>query len=171
MPRQLTVAPHLPVAELEARYRRTHESVERSHWHMVWLVADGHRVPAVAALVGYTANWVREIVRRYNAAGPPGITDRRQANPGAKPLLSPALREELRQVLDDPPPDGGLWTSRKVAAWMADRLGRHVSEPRGWEALRALGLSPQRPRPRATRGDPETQAAFKKGGSKPKSMP
>lgn len=165
MPRLLTVAPHLPVAELAARYRRARAPVERSHWHMVWLVADGYRVPEVAALVGYTANWVREIVRRYNADGPAGITDRRHANPGAPPLLSPAQREELRQVLAAPPPDGGLWTARKVAAWMAERLGRPVGEVRGWEALRTLGFTPQRPRPRATAADPAAQDAFKKGGS------
>jgi transposase len=145
--------------------------VERTHWHLLWLVARGHRVPEVAGLVGYTANWVREIIRRYNADGPTGIADRRQHSPGHPPLLSPTLREDLRAALSGPAPDGGLWTCRTVATWMAERLGRPVRVQRGWEAMRAVGFTPQRPRPRATTADPAAHAAFKKGGSKPRSTP
>ncbi len=50
---------------------------------------------------------------------------------------------------------------------MSQRLGRPVSEQRGWEWMRRLGFTPQRPRPRETRADAEAQAAFKKGGSPP----
>lgn len=163
MPRLLVVAPHLATEELEHRYRACRDPVERSHWHMVWLVAVGHRVPAVATLTGYSVKWVRTIIGRYNADGPSGLTDRRHANPGQPPLLTPALREALRQALTTAPPDGGLWTGRKVAAWMAEQLGRPVGEVRGWEALRALGFSPQRPRPTATTAGPAAQDAFKKG--------
>lgn len=165
MPRCLTVTPHLPADEVERRYRASHDPVERSHWHMVWLLAGGHHVPAVATLTGYTETWVRTILHRYNAEGPAGLADRRHANPGHAPLLSPELREELRAALAEPPADGGLWTGRKVAAWMAERLGRPVGEPRGWEAMRSLGFTPQRPRPRAITADPMAQEAFKKGGS------
>lgn len=164
MPRYLTVTPHLSVDELEARYRACRDPVERSRWHMVWLAGRGHRVPAVATLTGYSVKWVRTIFGRYNADGPSGLTDRRHANPGRAPLLTPALREALRAALTDPPPDGGLWTGGKVAAWMAERLDRPVGEVRGWEALRVLGFTPQRPRPRATTADPVAQDAFKKGG-------
>ncbi len=169
MPRCLTVAPQLGNAELEHRYRACRDAVERSHWQMLWLVAGGHHVPAVARLTGYSVPWVRTIVHRYNAEGPAGIVDQRQHSRGHPPLLSPALRAELAEALDGPGPDGGLWTCRTVAAWMAARLGRPVGEPRGWEAMRALGFSPQRPRPRATNADPVAQAAFKKGGSRPRS--
>jgi transposase len=171
MPRRATVTPHLSVEELHARYRQTTDAVERTHWQIVWLIARGHHLPEVAQLVGYTPNWVRMILRRYNAQGPAGLVDRRHTNPGQRPLLTPALRTELAEALSRPAPDGGLWTCRKVADWMAHQLGRPVGEPRGWEALRSLGFSPQRPRPRATSADPAAQAAFKKGGSLPNSPP
>jgi len=165
MPRYATVAPHLSRDELAACYRHAHDPVERTHWQIVWLVAQWHRVPEVATLVGYTANWVREIVRRYNAGGPGALVDQRTAHRGGNPpLLSPALRAELSEALEGAAPDGGVWTCGKVAAWMAGRLGRPVAEARGWEALRALGFSLQRPRPRATTADPAAQATFKKGG-------
>ncbi len=124
-----------------------------------------------ADLVGYTANWVRTIIRRYNTDGPAGIVDGRHANPGAPPLLSPERQEALRAALSGPSPDGGLWTARKVARWMAEHLGRPIGEVRGWEAMRALGFTPQRPRPRATTADPVAQTAFKKGGSKRRLTP
>jgi transposase len=53
---------------------------------------------------------------------------------------------------------------RQVAAWMSRVLGRPVSPQRGWEWLRRLGFTPQRPRPRETRADAAAQEAFKKGG-------
>lgn len=171
MPRYATVTAQLSVAELAVRYRRAHDPGERSHWQIVWLVAQGHHVPEVAQRVGYSPNWVREIIRRFNAGGPEALIDGRAAHRGGNPpLLSPAGRTALAEALDGPAPDGGVWTCGTVAAWMADRLGRPVAEARGWEALRSLGFSLQRPRPKATTADPAAQAAFKKGGSNPRWM-
>lgn len=165
MPRRLRLSPHLSVDELEHRYRSCRSMVERGHWHLLWLVARGMGVPDAATLVGYRADWARTLLHRYNAEGPAGLRDRRQDNHGRAPLLDASQLEALRVALGDAPPDGGVWTGRKVAAWMEARLGRPVAAVRGWEALRRLGFSPQRPRPRATTADPEAQDAFKKGGS------
>jgi transposase len=166
MARPLIVPPHLPVAELERRYRRARDPVARSHWQIVWLLARGEATGAVGRATGYSVNWVREVAKRYREGGPAALGDRRHANPGAAPLLDPGQQERLRAALAGPAPDGGLWTGRKVAAWMAAELGRPVGEQRGWEWLRRLGFTPQRPRPREQRADPEAQAAFKKGGSR-----
>jgi transposase len=171
MARPLTVPPHLPVAELARRYRRARDPVERSHWQIVWLLARGEPTAAVGRATGYSVNWVREVAKRYREGGPAALGDRRHANPGAAPLLAPAEQAALRAALAGPAPDGGLWTGRKVAAWMGERLGRAVGEQRGWEWLRRLGFTPQRPRPAETRADPDAQAAFKKGGSRPRSTP
>lgn len=170
-PRYATVAPPLSVAELAVRYRQAHDPVARSHWQIVWLVAQGHHVPQVAHLVGYSANGVRELIRRFNAGGPAALGDQRSAHRGGNPpLLTLALRTELADALDGPAPDGGVWTGGKVAAWMAARLGRPVAEARGWEALRALGFRLQRPRPRAATADPAAQTAVTNGGSRPRWM-
>lgn len=163
MPNRLTLVPHLPTAELEQRYRACRDATERSHWHMLWLVSQGRTCPTVARLTGYSADWVRAIVHRYNGAGPAGIGDRRRANRGRPPLVPPAVREDLRAALADPPPDGGLWTGPKVAAWLTARLARPVSPQRAWETLRALDFTLHQPRPRTTAVDPAAQAAFKKG--------
>ena len=75
----------------------------------------------------------------------------------------------MRRALAGPASDGGLWTGRKVAAWIGERVGRAVHEARGWEAMVRLGFRPLRPRPREERADPAAQAAFKRGGSRPPS--
>lgn len=170
MARSLTLPPHLPLAELERRYRAAQDPVARSHWQIVWLLARGDPTAAVASVTGYSVNWVREIARRYREDGPDGLGDRRHTNPGAVPLLDSSQQAQLQAALGGAAPDGGLWTGRKVAAWMSVQLGRPVGEQRGWEYVRKLGFTPQRPRPRATRADPDAQAAFKKGGSKLRSM-
>lgn len=53
-----------------------------------------------------------------------------------------------------------MWTSRKVAAWIAARTGRPVSVQRGWEYLRHLGRTPQVPRPAHAKADSQAQERF-----------
>jgi transposase len=163
--RRLEIPPHLTVDELEQRYRHAHDPVARSQWQIVWLVAGGQPTAAVAQSTGYSANWIREVVRRYRDEGPAGLGDRRHTNPGQAPLLDATQQEQLRQALSGPAPDGGVWTGRWVAHWMRQTLGRPIHIQRGWEWMRRLGFTPQYPRPRETRADPAAQAAFKKGGS------
>jgi transposase len=162
--RRLSIPPHLVLDELEHRYRRATDPVARSQWQIVWLLSSGMPTAEVARVTRYSVNWVREIARRYREEGPTGIGDRRHGNPGAAPLLDAGQQAQLQAVLAGPAPDGGLWTGRQVARWMSQALGRSISPQRGWEWLRRLGFTPQRPRPRATRSDPDAQDAFKKGG-------
>ena len=115
----------------------------------------------MAAVTGYGAKWVGLVARQYNAVGPPGVPKRRPQRVGQR-LLSPELAAALAQALTGAAPDGGLWTGPQVARWMAERLGRPVRPQRGWEALRRLGYTPQRPRPRHAQADAAAQAAFPK---------
>ena len=171
MARRLRLPPHLPLRDLEQRYRRAQDPVARSQWQILWLLSSGTPTAEVARVTGYSVTWVREIARRYREEGPTGIGDRRHTNPGAAPLLNREQQEQLRTVLSGPAPNGDLWTCRQVASWMSQTLGRPVSQQRGWEWMRRLGFTPQRPRPRETRADPAAQEAFKKGGLPPLSRP
>jgi transposase len=171
MPRRASVVDQLSLTELDDRYHAARDPVERTHWHVVRLVAGGRTCAEVAAIVGFSLTWVRTIIRRYNAAGADGLVDRRHANPGGTGLLTAAQKAELRAALSGPAPDGGLWTCQKVADWIGERVGRPVGEQRGWDYLRRLGFSPQRPRPREERAAAAAQAAFTKGGSNASSTP
>lgn len=140
MPRRITIQPHLSVEQLETRYRRAKDPVERTHYQIIWLLAQGTPTEDVAAVTGYCRDWIRQIARRYNKDGTDGIGDRRHENPGAEPLLSPEQQAELWEALHGPAPDGGLWNSRKVAEWISQRIERPVAMQRGWDYLKQMGF-------------------------------
>jgi transposase len=158
------VAEHLSVSALEQHYRACKHATTARHFHTIWLLAKGHQISEVAATVSFAPRWVERLLARYNAQGPHALGDLRRRNGASPCVLTPDLLDKLSDRLLTPPPDGGLWTGSKVAAWMATELGlAHVAAQRGWEALKALGWSVQTPRPRHPRAaTAEDRAAFQK---------
>src|SRR5918992_3048101 len=159
---------HLPVEELEARYRAAQDVTTARHFQALWLLAQGRTVLEVAEVLAFVPRWVTQLAARYNASGPAALGDRRRRNGKAASLLTEAVLAALAERLKEPPADGGLWSGPKVAAWMARHLGlARVHPQRGWEALKRIEWSLQAPRPRHPRAaTPEQRAAFK-GGSMP----
>lgn len=157
------------MSEVEERLRKSQSVAEHRHWQVLLLLMQGQGSGEVSRTVGYSVGWVRQLVGRYNTQGCEAVGDGRGANPGARPLVDEALREELRALLAEPVPaalGGGLWNGVKVAVWLQERLGRPVHRQRGQEALQALGYSCQVPRPRHAKADPQQQEAFKKSWRK-----
>lgn len=165
MVKKIQLRPHLETAELERRYRAAQDPVERTHYQILWLLSAGRTTTAVMEATGYSRGWVQEVARRYTTGGPAALGDKRHTNPGgaARALLDEAGQQELREALAGDAPDGGLWSGRKVAAWIADRLGRVIGPQRGWEYLRRLGYGPKVPRPHHAEADAAEQAACPKG--------
>ncbi len=164
------IVEHLPVEELEARYRATRDVTEARHFQAIWLLAQGRTFLEVAEVLAFVPRWVEELAARYNALGPEALGDRRRRNGRTATLLTEAVLSALARRVRTPPEDGGVWSGPKVAAWMARRLGLQKVHPqRGWEALKRIDWSPQAPRPRHPRAaTPEQRAAFK-GGSRRRS--
>jgi transposase len=163
------VADHLSVSALEQQYRSCTDVTAARHLQTIWLLAKGHEIAEVAATVSYAQRWVERLLARYNAQGPQALGDLRRRNGTSRSVLRPDLLDKLKDRLREPPPDGGLWTSPKVAAWMAGELGLAAVLPqRGWEALKAIGWTVQKPRPRhPAAATPEEREAFKKSSSRP----
>ena len=157
-------ARHLGIDELETRFRAATEVIERSHLQAVWLLAKGHSTTEVAEVTALTPRWVNKLARRYEQQGVDALGDLRRRNVGCRPLLSEQDLEALRERLQTPPNDGGLWSGPKVARWIAERLGlAHVHAPRGWETLKKLNWSIQSPRPKNPKAaGPQQAEAFKK---------
>ena len=150
MQQRLPFIPHLTASEIRRRYLSCERPTERTRWHALWLLADGWpaRTPdEVAALVGRSGAFVRNVLNRFNASGPEGLTDRRRRNRRAA-LLSEAQRAELLSALKGDAPDGGPWSGPKVAAFARERFGVSVRPQTGWDWLRRLGFSLKVPRPR-----------------------
>ena len=164
MPKRISLAPHLTADELHQRYRAAEDPVLRSRYHMLWLLAEGRSANQVADAAGFSAEWVRDIARRYNADGPDAVADgRKRPDAGREPILSADDQAELAAWIDAGGPSDGLVNSVTVARWMSQRLGREVRYQVGHRYLQRLGYSPQRPRPQHAGADLEAQAAFKGG--------
>src|SRR5262245_22507182 len=164
MPR-LTVMLHLTYAELGQRFRHCRDGRQKVRWQALWLLSRPqapYSAAEAAAVVGRTADGIRKLIKRYNAAGP-GAVERNSGGQGRAPRLSAAQQEQLKGELLGRAPDGGLWTGAKLAQRIAALTGRPMHKATGWEWLRKLGFTPQRPRPRNTlAASPEEQAAWKK---------
>ena len=163
------VADHLSVADLEHRFRSCPDPVEARHVQVIWLLAQGHTVGATSKVTAFGTRWIEQLLERYNASGPDSLADGHRRN-GPKPrLLTPEVLEVVRLRLAEPPPDGGVWSSRKVADVIAAHLGlERVLPQRGWEALKALGWSLQRPRPKNPKSATAEEAqAFQKSWRTP----
>jgi transposase len=158
------IVEHLPLRQLEARYRASHDATEARHFQAIWLLAQGRTVLETAEVLALVPRWVEQLAARYNACGPAALGDQRRHNGRTASLLTPELLAALAERLKRPPEDGGVWRGPKVAAWMARHLGlRKVHPQRGWDALRRLGWSLQSPRPRHPRAaTPAQKVALKK---------
>ena len=162
---RLPVIRHRTARQAWAGYRSCRHPVEKTRWHVVWLLlrADEPRTPArAAAVVGVSVVTARAVLHRWNADGPAGLTDRRATNRG-RPRLTDGQRAALFAALKKRPPDGGLWTGPKVAGYVRDRWGVTVRPQTGWRWLVDLGFTLQVPRPSHPKSaDPPTRRAWKK---------
>jgi len=138
MARPINIRADLRVDELERRYRQAQDPVARSQWQIVWLLAQGQSSARVAAATGYSLTWIRAIARRYWAEGEAGIGDGRHRNRGGPRRLSAEQEAALDRALEGAAPDGGLWTAKKVAAWIGAQTGTTTSLFCGWSYLRRL---------------------------------
>ena len=163
---RLPILPHLPPEEIARRYRTCRSAVEKTHWQVLWLLTRPEQPlsPAqAAAQVGFSAVWVRALLKRWNAQGPEGLADRRVGTNGGRPKLTTDQQIDLWDALQHAPPDGGLWTGPKVAASVRARWGVAVCPQTGWAWLRGLGLSLQVPRPsHPEAATPAEQRAWKR---------
>jgi transposase len=167
---RLPIVPHLTPEQIYRRYRACRTGVEKTHWHLIWLLTRPEQplAPAqAAAAVGLTAVWARALLKRWNAAGPDGLADRRAGANGGRGKLTTDQQIDLWAALQQPSPDGGLWTGPKVVAYVRGRWGVPVGKPTGWRWLRGLGFSLQVPRPCHPKGATaaEQQAWKRRHGS------
>ena len=154
---------HHSIEELEEKMKKEKDAVEFKHWQILRLLAMGYSPDDAAHLVGVTYDWVRKLIHRYNEEGQEGMRDKRKELPGKEPFLNEKQQRKLYYLLQERPPDGGLWTGPKVTKWIEEETGRKVVKGLGWTYLKKLGFSLRKPRPKhiktATR---EEKRAFKK---------
>src|SRR3954467_5169026 len=139
------VADHLSVEDLEAEVRSARDPTATRHFQVIWLLGRGHTIADVAAVTSFGPRWIEQLLARYNAHGPEALGDLRRRNGGVPSVLHPALLERLRARLEAPPPDGGLWSSRKVAACGPAAKWRPVVQPQSgglWSSRKVAACVP-----------------------------
>ena len=127
-------------------------------------IYDGASRTAVAAIGGVARQAVRKWVVAFNAQGPAGLVDGKA--PGHRPLLDPAQREALRQIIEagpNPAVDGVVrWRLVDLAQWVYAEFRIAISKQTLSRILRAMGYRKLSARPRHHAQDPAALAAFKK---------
>ena len=101
------VFPHFSVEVLKQRYLDCECPRERTHWHIIWLLADTThpRTPReVAEIVRCTPDWVRKLLKRYNVEGEAAMRDKRKNN-GRQRFLDETQQAALETALSEPPAD------------------------------------------------------------------
>lgn len=168
MPSPIKLKPHLTTEELYQRYRKCQKPREKLRWRALYLIANGGIANDVAKRVGRSSGWMTNLARRYNELGAAGVSDQRtKPLPSPKPTLNAKQAQALQTALRGSAPDGGLWTSTKVASWIKKKTGKEVHATTAWRAMRAAGFTLQVPRPRHRNAATESeQAAFKKSSVK-----
>jgi transposase len=126
-------------ADIALRSTSASSAIERRRWQVIGMLADGAPLTEIVTRTGCRPRTIRQIAQRYREYGPAALADGRQRSVGAAPILAEDQQRDLRQALQNPAPDGGVWTGPKVACWIAARTGKRVHRQRGWEYLRRLG--------------------------------
>src|SRR4028119_551278 len=121
------IVEHLPIEELEARYRAARDVTEARHYQAIWLLAQGRTVLEVAEVLAFMPLWVERLAARYNASGPGALGDRRRRNGRPASLLTPELLSALGARLKEPPAAGGAWGGAEARAPAA--AGRRAARP------------------------------------------
>lgn len=164
----LRLKPHLTYRQITDQYKTAPTNRQQRYWQIIRLMAHPKKpllVTAAAEAAGFSPRWARQLVHRYNAKGPTEYYDQRQNNEGQEPVLTRKQKNKLkRAIMKGFAPDGGLWSGRKVAAWIEEETHQEPpGETTGLNYLHSLGFTLQMPRPRHTNAATAAeQAAFKK---------
>lgn len=165
MARPIQIREHHTLAELEELYRKELNGRKKTRIQAVLLAKKKWQTPAIREVVGFSRDWLFQLFKRYNDQGLAGLEDGRKDNGRERILNDDQMVELYELVASGDHPDGGPWTSKKVAAWMTEATGHPCDEKLAWVYLtQHLGFSLQRPAKAHIDADKEAQQAFKKGG-------
>lgn len=118
------------LAELEQLYRQTKDVRVHERVQIILLSIEQRLTAAqIAAIVRTSEQTVRTWLKRYQAEGVGGLSDK--PRPGAPPKTTSAYRQQLVEIVRQRPRALGqpysLWTLQRLADYMADESGIRVS--------------------------------------------
>jgi transposase len=151
-------------ARLRAVAKQSRDANQTRRLLALAAIYDGGSRGAAARVGGVGLQTVRDWVLAFNAKGPAGLVNGKA--PGNAPLLSPAHRQALLEIVESGPIPAvhGVvrWRLIDLAQWLFDEFRISISQQTLSRELRALKLRKLSARPRHHAQDAEAMAAFKK---------
>jgi transposase len=143
---------------LRQLYHRTRDVRVRTRTQMVLLaVEQGMTAPKIAEIVREDDGTVRTWLRRYQAEGTEGLSDR--PRPGGPSKVTPAFVRELLAVVRKRPRGldlpFSLWSCQRLADYLAEQTGLRVSDETIRRQLAENGIALSRPQHKVSSPDPE----------------
>ena len=157
-PIQLSLLSDQALTELDNLYRTTRDVRMRTRAQMVLLSAEKQMVPSeIASIVRRDEQTVRRWLKRYQAEGLDGLSDRPRAGHPGK--VTPAYQELLLKTVRQRPRSLGqpyaLWTLQRLADYMAEQTGIRISDEAVRVHLKAGDIVLSRPQHKVSSPDPE----------------
>lgn len=143
----MEVIEHHGLDELRRLAKRQRDGRMRIRLQAVVLAHQGHTAAQVAKILGYSHRAVQQWVRRYNAQGVEGLSDR--ARSGRPTKLSSKQETKLRKWLDSPPNqrDGvRAWRGKDIQKYLEDEFDVSYSLDGVYKLLHRLGYAQLTPR-------------------------
>lgn len=159
----MTVIEHDSLKQLESRFRTEKEARLAKRLWMVIQARRGETAQQIADSVGFTARSVQGWIRRYNAEGISGLSDR--TGRGRKSPLAADEEPRFRERWEHgPTPADGVCVFRgeDVRRLLREDFGKLLSLSAAYDLLHRLGYSCLVPRPKHRQADPQAQEEFKK---------
>ena len=151
----------MEIASLISFLRLTTDQTFEARKQIVSLVTQGKTVESVARAVPFTARTIYRWVARFALGGFRGFKDRKKAGRPRKWTAEHA--EWIYKVVVDQTPqqckfDFALTTTNRLRQAFHQEFGVRISQWTVRRILRSLGLTPQRPKRRATKYNPGDMA-------------
>lgn len=165
----LAIRDDISPEELRRQARRARDGRVNARLLAIANALDGMDRATAARLAGMDRQVLRDWVRRYNAEGIAGLSNRKA--PGRQPKLSEGQMAALKAVVltgPDPAVDRiGRWRVVDLCRWVAERWEVRYSESGMLRLLWSLDLAHRKTRPRHPGSSAKAQHAFKKGALPP----
>lgn len=156
----LTLSDPAIILGLQDEIRRSDEARYDHRLHGLLLIARGLTAGQVALHFGESRTAVWSWVKHFNEDGLAGLSDGERT--GRPPRLDEKQLQEVNRALRVPPPQGGLWDGKTLAAYLRSTHGVRLGVRQCQRLFRKLGFRLRKPRPALAHGDPEQQEDFKK---------
>ena len=148
---------------LRAAYQGERDIQLRTRLHGLWLLRSGWRLPSVAAAVGVHYRTVQTWVGWYRKGGVAEVVSHKMGGKGQVPYLTDEAEEQVAREVAT----GRFRTAGEIRDWIAEQYGVAYKIGGIYSLMHRLQCALKVPRPIHAKANPEQQASWKKGGSKP----